>query len=141
LVHFSTKPLLDGKKLYLKPSVDRNLPMMWADRKRITQVLINLIGNSAKFTQKGGINLRVKKKDQNFLFEVEDTGMGIAPEKINDVFKEFKQVHKGEFGGTGLGLSICKKLIELQGGKIWVESRMGKGSKFSFTIPIRTVAK
>ncbi len=136
-VQFSTKSLLDGKGLYLKISLGRNLPVLLGDQKRINQVLINLIGNSAKFTKKGGITLRVKRKDDAVLFEVEDTGVGIAKEKLGDVFKEFKQVHVGEYGGTGLGLAICKRLIELHDGKIWVESRMGKGTKFSFLIPIK----
>lgn len=134
MVEFSTKPLLDEKKLYLKVKMDKNLPVIHADQKRISQVLINLIGNSSKFTKKGGITVRVKQKDDNLLFEVEDTGIGIAKEKLGDVFKEFRQVHTGEYGGTGLGLAICKKLVELHGGKIWVESRAGCGTKFSFTL-------
>lgn len=136
-VEFSTKSLLESKGLFLKVDLKRNLPVLLGDQKRINQVLINLIGNSAKFTKKGGITLRVKKQDSAVLFEVEDTGVGIAKDKLGDVFKEFKQVHVGEYGGTGLGLAICKRLIELHEGKIWVESRMGKGTKFSFTIPIK----
>jgi len=137
LVKFSVKPLLDSKKLYLKIKMDKNLPVGYGDPKRINQVLINLIGNSAKFTKKGGITLYAKKKNDNLLFEVEDTGIGIAAEKLGDVFKEFKQVHVGEYGGTGLGLAICKKLVELHNGTICAESKPGKGTKFSFSIPIR----
>ena len=85
--------------------------------------------------------MRVKHHKDDLVFEVEDTGQGISPDKIGDVFKEFKQVHVGEFGGTGLGLAICKKLVELHGGKISVESKVGHGTKFIFNIPLKNTKK
>jgi signal transduction histidine kinase len=137
LVESSVSPLLNSKGLNLKIELDENLPLGYGDEKRIVQVLINLIGNSAKFTEQGGITVRAKKYDGSLLFEVKDTGIGILKEKLPDVFKEFKRVHGEEYAGTGLGLAICKRLIELHGGKIWVESEPGKGSKFSFLIPLK----
>jgi signal transduction histidine kinase len=136
LVQSSVLPILNNKRLFLKVELDRDLPMGYGDAKRITQVLINLIGNSAKFTKEGGITLKVKKTTSSLLFEVEDTGIGISEEKMPDVFKEFKRLHGEEYAGTGLGLTICKKLVELHGGRIWVESKVGKGSKFSFELPL-----
>lgn len=111
-----------------------------ADFERIKQVLINLIENAFKFTESGTITLGCKFKDnQTLLFSVEDTGIGIPRNKLNLIFERFRQVDESyltrEYGGAGLGLSICKGIIELIKGSIWVESEVGKGSKFFFTLP------
>jgi two-component system, sensor histidine kinase and response regulator len=114
------------------------------DSTRIRQVLINLIGNALKFTDKGSITLSVKpeKKDGGqyvLSFSVEDTGIGIPHDKLEDLFESYQQADKSTtrtYGGTGLGLTISKKLVELMGGRISVESSVGKGSRFCFTLPL-----
>lgn len=136
-VRSSVTPLLNNKGLFLKIEIEKDLPSGYGDQRRISEVMINLIGNSAKFTPDGGITLSVKRKEKVLLFEVIDTGVGISKEKLPDVFKEYKRAHTDEFAGTGLGLAITKKFIELHGGKIWAESEEGKGSVFRFTIPLR----
>lgn len=112
---------------------------MVADPSRLSQILINLLGNAIKFTDSGKIQLIMSKAGENARFEVQDTGIGIPEEKLDLIFKSFEQLGKEnskKYEGTGLGLSISKKLIELQGGNIWVESKLGKGSRFIFELPI-----
>src|SRR5690606_28574164 len=101
-------------------------------------VLINLIGNAIKFTHKGSVVLRVNYKDATLLFEVEDTGPGIAETEMKDLFDPFIQTSSGKksFEGTGLGLTISRQYIELMGGNISVESKVGKGSIFRFEINV-----
>lgn len=110
------------------------------DKGRVTQVLINLLGNAVKFTDKGNIELSVAMTDDNYLvFSVSDTGIGIPEDAQKIIFEEFRQVDGSttrRYSGTGLGLAISKKIIDLLGGKIWVKSIVGKGSIFSFTIPV-----
>ncbi len=103
-----------------------------ADEKRLRQVLINLLGNAVKFTQSGGVCLKVGYHEDKLRFQVEDTGVGIAEADLDQVFRPFQQVgdHKQRAEGTGLGLSITQKLVELMGGTIHLESTLGKGSKF-----------
>lgn len=113
-----------------------------ADFERIKQILINLIENAFKFTASGTITLSCRFKDSSTLiFTVEDTGIGIPEDKINLIFERFRQVDESyltrEYGGAGLGLSICKGIVELIDGSIWVESEVGKGSKFCFTLPYK----
>ena len=101
---------------------------------------MNLAGNSLKFTKAGKVEISVRHHDGLFNFCVSDTGVGIPPDKIGSLFTEFKQTDAtiaSEYGGTGLGLSITKKFIEMHGGRIWVESEVGKGSRFIFEIPVR----
>jgi signal transduction histidine kinase len=113
------------------------------DSTRLRQILINLAGNAIKFTEKGVVTmaLRTEPTDDEHLslhFTVSDTGIGIDEDRLDKIFKSFEQAYADttrKFGGTGLGLSISKKLVELHGGKIWVESEKGKGSRFHFTIP------
>ncbi|RLD16385.1 MAG: hypothetical protein DRI22_01305 [Caldiserica bacterium] len=107
---------------------------VYADKELIERVYSNLVGNALKFTPSGGkVTVRVFEKDGYFLSEVEDTGEGIPPEYLDKIFDKFQQVGKRK--GTGLGLTICKYIVEAHGGKIWVNSKLGEGSKFSFTIP------
>jgi two-component system sensor histidine kinase/response regulator len=116
------------------------------DPGRLRQVLINLIGNALKFTREGEIALKVQtevtERDASTLhFTVSDTGVGIAPAKLNTIFESFNQADTSttrEFGGTGLGLTISKRLIEMMGGRIWVESDLGHGSRFHFTVRLKT---
>jgi two-component system chemotaxis sensor kinase CheA len=111
------------------------------DRVRVTQVLINLLGNGIKFTEKGKIELVVSLAlDKMLQFAVSDTGIGISEDNQKLIFEEFRQLDGSttrKYSGTGLGLAICKKIIDLLGGKIWLESAEGKGSTFLFTIPIQ----
>uniref|UniRef100_A0A7V2ZMP2 Sensory/regulatory protein RpfC n=1 Tax=Ignavibacterium album TaxID=591197 RepID=A0A7V2ZMP2_9BACT len=110
------------------------------DKGRVTQVLINLLGNAVKFTDKGNVELSIALTDDNYIvFSVSDTGIGIPEEAQKFIFEEFRQVDGStnrRYSGTGLGLTISKKIVDLLGGKIWVKSIVGKGSIFSFTIPI-----
>ena len=114
------------------------------DAGRIRQVLLNLLGNAVKFTEEGWVLLDVRcteRHDRRALFEmaVQDTGIGIAPDKLDAVFEKFAQADSSttrRFGGSGLGLTISRRLVELMGGVIWVESRLGHGSTFRFTVPL-----
>ncbi|MEO5351118.1 MAG: PAS domain S-box protein [Magnetococcus sp. YQC-3] len=113
------------------------------DDGRVRQVLINLIGNAIKFTQHGHIRVQLllhPQQQETLLFSVSDTGIGIAPEQITRIFEYFTQANYSvtrQFGGTGLGLAISRKLVELMGGQIWVESQLGQGSTFFFTLPLK----
>ena len=121
-------------------SVDERLGDFVGDERKIKQILLNLLSNAVKFTPEGGrIELRASQVDGSVEISVSDTGIGIAPEDQATIFEEFRQVggdyaHKKE--GTGLGLTLAKKFVEMHGGKIWVESEVGKGSRFIFTLPI-----
>ena len=109
-----------------------------ADERKIRQVVLNLISNAIKFTPEGGrIEVGAMLRDRSVEVSVTDTGIGIAPEDQAAVFEEFRQVGSAEkkAEGTGLGLTLCRKFIELHGGRIWVHSRLGAGSTFTFTIP------
>jgi GAF domain-containing protein len=125
----------------LDVDVDDRLGEYVGDERKIKQILLNLLSNAVKFTPEGGrISITANKTDNGAEISVSDTGIGIAPEDQPRIFEEFRQVgsdstHKTE--GTGLGLTLAKKFVELHGGKIWVESEVGKGSTFSFTLPER----
>jgi signal transduction histidine kinase len=124
----------------LDVDVDERLGDFVGDERKIKQILLNLLSNAVKFTPEGGrIGINARQVDSAVEISVNDTGVGIAPEDQPKIFEEFRQVgsdytHKVE--GTGLGLTLAKKFVELHGGKIWVESEVGKGSKFTFTLPI-----
>ncbi|QTA81386.1 Two component system response regulator/histidine kinase, PAS domain-containing [Desulfonema limicola] len=130
------------KKGLLLINENHQLPLyVHADEKRLRQILINLLGNSVKFTEKGTIALRVKKQDKGVSFSVEDTGIGIKEEDFQKIFDPFKQAgeHKYQAQGTGLGLSITRNLVELMGGKIKISSQPGLGSTFSFKLTLPEV--
>ncbi len=111
-------------------------PHVTADENRLKQILRNLAENALKFTEEGGVTMGVYHRDGEVIFWVRDTGCGIAEEDQTLIFDKFRQAQRGmESGGTGLGLSVAKELVELHGGRIWVESAPGKGSTFSFSIP------
>jgi signal transduction histidine kinase/HAMP domain-containing protein len=136
----SLRPVADEKFINLDvDAMDENLTV-WADRDKITQVVTNLISNAVKFTPaRGGIQVSVQTNGAEWAkVAVSDTGPGIAPEEVNNVFQEFYQVRQPDerkFKGVGLGLAISKKLVEMHGGRIWVESEPGKGCTFLFTMP------
>jgi len=133
----SLKVLADKKELNLTGQTEHF--SVWADPIRVKQILINIIGNAIKFTQEGGIRVSIEKIEQMVAFHVKDTGAGIDEEGQKIIFEPFRQVDgssKRAVGGTGLGLAITKKLVELHGGTIWLESEINRGTTFSFTLPI-----
>lgn len=137
------KILCEKKEIKLKLETDKKISVLTSDKEKIQRILNNLVGNAYKFTpEKGKITVKVSpyKTKKNFiLFEVIDTGIGIAPEDQEKVFEKFQQVAnylQTPYNGTGLGLPIVKKIIEKLGGEIWVESEPEKGSNFSFIIPL-----
>jgi two-component system sensor histidine kinase/response regulator len=119
------------------------------DPVRLRQIVENLIGNAIKFTSTGGVTLSVQNDSlegafTTLLFTVKDTGIGVAPERQKDIFSAFTQADNSttrKYGGTGLGLTICRRLSEMLGGRIWVESEPGKGSSFHFTARFSTARK
>jgi signal transduction histidine kinase len=132
------------KQLRLTADVAPDLPVGQGDQRRITQVLLNLVGNAIKFTDEGEVAMRVSTRDGTFLAAVADTGPGIRPEDQGKIFEEFQQsdtaVTKSK-SGTGLGLAIAKRIVELHGGCIWVESVLDKGSTFFVSLPIKAERK
>jgi signal transduction histidine kinase len=139
-VRASLRSIADDKGLELVTEVEPNLPDAYGDAKRITQCLLNLVGNALKFTHQGRVVLGVERLGDELRYRVSDTGIGIPADQLDEVFAQFRQVDTTttrDFGGTGLGLSITKKFVEMHGGRIWVESELGKGSTFYFTIPLR----
>lgn len=134
-------PLLKGKSIELINEIPKNIPNAKGDENRVQQILHNIIGNSIKFTETGSIKINAIENDGFLEISITDTGIGIAKEKQEDIFKSFEQADASTeriYGGTGIGLSITRQLVELHGGKIWVESEQGKGSTFSFSLPVTT---
>ncbi len=125
--------------LTLDVEVPTDLPGVSIDRTRIRQVLINLLNNAARFTDRGGVTVSVEARDHELIVSVSDTGVGIPPEDLLHIFDEFYQsgdVSRRRSGGSGLGLAISRHLIELHGGSMWVESDLGHGSTFHFSLPV-----
>jgi signal transduction histidine kinase len=134
----SAKSLAMNKDLEIRFEIDPNLETIEADRTRLTQILLNLISNAIKFTEQGTISLMLKEQDEELLAGVQDTGIGIANEDIPIIFEQFRQIDGSlsrKVGGTGLGVPISKRLVELHGGQMWLESELGAGSTFWFTMP------
>lgn len=133
--------LAEKKGLALKVDIAEDIPHIYADPGKIKQLLINLVGNAIKFTPEGGtITIGAEFKDGCFIISVADTGIGIRQEDRDRIFQEFQQAEGStsrEYGGTGLGLTLTRKLTEMHGGKIELESEHGKGSKFTVYIPMR----
>ena len=128
------------KGLDLVATVAEDIPVAYGDGGRIAQCLMNLVGNALKFTREGRVEIAADLDGDLLGYRVRDTGVGIPADRLEAVFGEFRQADPtvaAEFGGTGLGLSITKKFVEMHGGRIWVESEVGKGSTFAFTIPLR----
>jgi PAS domain S-box-containing protein len=132
------------KNLVLDVQSAAGLPAwVMGDRYRLRQVLVNLLGNAVKFTEQGQVRLRVEAEEDKLHFCIEDTGIGIAPERLRHLFEPFHQADPSisrRYGGTGLGLAICRQIVEAMGGHIGVESTSGVGSHFKFTVPLRAVA-
>jgi GAF domain-containing protein len=141
-VRSTLEPLAADKKLAFKVEVSPKMPAGYGDGRRLTQVLINLVGNSIKFTDTGEVVIKATASDGAFHLSVCDTGPGISAADQSKLFQEFQQADNAvtrKKGGTGLGLAISKRIVEMHGGKIWVESQVARGSTFSFTVPIRAV--
>ena len=135
----ATGSLAAEKNLALEVDLPPDLPSGTGDERRIVQVLLNLVGNAIKFTDEGRIDISVAAENGAFDVQVADTGPGIAPEDQEKIFQEFQQVDSTstkEKGGTGLGLAIARRIVEMHGGRIWIESAVGHGSTFRFSLPL-----
>ena len=139
-VRSATESLAQSQKLALKTEVAKSLPLGLGDEQRLTQVLLNLVGNAIKFTDTGEVCVSAKAVNGHFNVSVTDTGPGIPEEHQARIFEQFHQVDSSNTkakGGTGLGLAIAKQIVEMHGGRIWVESTLGKGSTFQMELPTR----
>jgi signal transduction histidine kinase len=124
-------------KVALVKELDAGLPVLFTDEEKLRQIVINLLSNAAKFTERGTIRLRAQAANGSVAITVADTGAGIAPDKLELIFEAFEQGEAGGHGGTGLGLTIARRLARLMGGDIDVESTVGTGSRFTLTLPLR----
>lgn len=134
----SLQPIADEKKLAMKTHIQPNIAPIFSDIQKLRQVLLNVIGNAVKFTEKGSVAVEVEENDGNLMISVSDTGIGITQEELPFIFDEFRQVDgrtSRKYGGTGLGLAIARKYTQLLGGRIEVTSQLGEGSVFSVNIP------
>jgi signal transduction histidine kinase len=142
-VRTATESLAQNKKLALKTEVAKSLPIGLGDEQRLTQVLLNLVGNAIKFTDAGEVCVTVKAINGHFAVSVADTGPGIPEHEQARIFEQFHQVDSSNTkakGGTGLGLAIVKQIVTMHGGRLWVESTLGKGATFHMDLPIRAEA-
>ena len=138
-VSAALEPLAAEKGLTLHAALAPNLPTGRGDERRISQVLVNLVGNAIKFTESGQVAVHATVDDDAFVVSVRDTGPGISEEDQAKLFREFQQLDNSSTrvkGGTGLGLAIVKRIVAFHGGNVWVESRVGSGSTFAFTLPV-----
>jgi signal transduction histidine kinase len=139
-IRAATESLAETKNLSLKTEVGKSLPISLGDEQRLTQVLLNLVGNAIKFTDAGEVLVTAKAVNGRFNVTVADTGPGIPRAEQMRIFEQFHQVDGSltkAKGGTGLGLAIAKQIVEMHGGRIWVDSTIGKGSTFQMEIPTR----
>jgi signal transduction histidine kinase/CheY-like chemotaxis protein len=130
--------LVKDKPVKLEQDVPPDLPTVMADQTRVRQIILNLVSNAAKFTEHGSIRLRMVAMPKEVMVSVTDTGIGIPHDKLEHIFEEFTQVDASttrKYGGTGLGLAISRKFVDMHKGRIWVESQVGVGSTFNFTLP------
>ena len=137
-VYSAVEPLAAKKNLKFKVEVPPDMPAGHGDERKLTQVLLNLVGNAIKFTDAGEVTIKVAPGNGAFSVAVHDTGPGIDPANQEKLFEEFQQADNSitkAKGGTGLGLAIARRIIELHGGRLWVDSSLGKGSVFAFEIP------
>jgi len=139
-VYSAVEPLASGKGLNFKVDIQADLSPGRGDARRLTQVLLNLVGNAIKFTDSGEVVIKAAAIEDSFILSVHDTGPGISEADQAKLFQEFQQADNSitkAKGGTGLGLAISKRIVELHGGRIWLESQLGQGSTFSLTLPTR----
>jgi signal transduction histidine kinase len=138
-VYVAVEPLAAAKQLALKLDVPQGLPQGRGDERRLSQVVLNLVGNAIKFTDKGEVKISAKSVNGSFTVAVKDTGPGIDAADQQKIFEEFQQADNSSTrakGGTGLGLAISRRIVEMHGGRLWVESEPGHGSVFAFTLPV-----
>jgi signal transduction histidine kinase len=143
-VFSAVEPLASEKKLNFKVDAQGELPKGHGDERRLTQVILNLVGNAIKFTDHGDVIIKASASNGTFTVAVKDTGPGISKADQGKIFEEFQQADNSatkKKGGTGLGLSISKRIVEMHGGKLWVESEVGQGSVFQFSLPIQVQAQ
>ena len=134
----ATSSLFEHSGLHLEKQFDPDLPMVTGDKDKLIQVMVNLLSNAVKFTPRGNVYCRIHQRDENIEVSVTDTGIGIDLKDHDAVFEQFKQVGDtltDKPKGTGLGLPICKEIVEYHGGRIWLDSQLGKGSTFFFALP------
>ena len=139
-VYNAVEPLAADKKLAFKADVQADLPAGRGDERRLTQVLLNLVGNAIKFTDAGEVVIKAGAENGDFHVSVRDTGPGISAADQAKLFQEFQQAENPatrKKEGTGLGLAISKRIVEMHGGCIWMESEPGKGSTFFVTLPVQ----
>ena len=139
-VYVAVEPLAAQKKLALTTKIAKSLPVGHGDERRLAQVLLNLVGNAIKFTEVGEVAIEASCSDGSFRLAVRDSGPGIAAADQAKIFEEFQQVDNTstrQKGGTGLGLSISKRIVEMHGGRILVDSELGKGSTFTIKLPLK----
>jgi len=135
----AVRPLYEAKGLYLEVDLEQDLPPLLCDSTRVREVLLNLLSNAGRFTEEGGVQLKARQQGDDLVVTVSDTGPGIPADGMSKLFRPFQQLDgsiRRRYGGSGLGLSISKRLIELHGGRIWVESEEGIGTTFCFRLPI-----
>jgi signal transduction histidine kinase len=138
-VFAAVESLANAKKLALKVELPPDLPSGHGDERRLTQVLLNLVGNAIKFTDVGEVAINAAAVNGSYTVAVRDTGPGIDSSDQAKIFEEFQQADSSatkKKGGTGLGLSIARRIIEMHGGRIWVESTIGQGATFFVTVPV-----
>jgi signal transduction histidine kinase len=137
----TVRALYDSKGLYLETDLPEDLPAIFCDSTRISQVVINLLSNAGRFTEQGGVTVRARCESQSVVVGITDTGPGIAAEDQAKLFEPFQQVDSSirrRHGGSGLGLSISKRFVEMHGGKMWMESEVGVGTTICFSLPMDT---
>jgi signal transduction histidine kinase/CheY-like chemotaxis protein len=135
----AVRPLFDRKRLFLEIDFPADLPMLFCDPVRIRQVILNLLSNAGRFTERGGVQVRAGTTGTEIVISVRDTGPGIPPEAVERIFEPFMQADhtlRRRFGGNGLGLAISRRLVELHGGRMWVESTPRDGTTFFFSLPL-----
>jgi signal transduction histidine kinase len=131
--------MVEEKPVTLHHAIEPRLPPIRADETRVRQIVINLLTNAVKYTEQGEVTIALTLADDAVVTTVTDTGIGIAPQDLALIFEEFSRVDNSttrRVDGLGLGLSICRRLVELHGGRIWVESEAGVGSRFHFSLPL-----
>ena len=140
-IEWQIDPLIKSKELKLSLELPDSLPLVQGDGPRLEQTVFNLMSNASKFTPRGGsIILRAKRREAEVIIEVEDSGIGVPKEEQARLFKPYSRINadRQRHPGLGLGLALAKQVVELHGGKIWVESEPGKGSTFAFSLPQQT---
>ena len=139
MVASTVEPMLKDGRVRLVKEIAPDIPQLNTDRQKLKQIVLNLLSNAVKFTEQGEIRISASRENSSFKLAVADTGIGMKKEALDHIFEEFRQAEKStasQYGGTGLGLAIVKRLANLLGGDIGVESEVGKGSKFTITLPI-----